>query len=116
MFGNASASPTDLILWGLIAIVAMISILEASRGLGLSRMSLPFLVGTFFVENRRWAFIVGFALYTIGGWLFAGLYYFLFCQRRYLYLVVRHPRWISSWHLHTCRGFAAFAICALRMG
>lgn len=80
MFGDSPASLGYLILWGLIATVAMTSILEASRGLGFSRMSLPFLVGTFFVESRKWALILGFALYTIGGWLFAFLYYFLFAS------------------------------------
>ena len=33
-----------LVLWGLIATIAMTAILEASQGLGLSRMSLPFLL------------------------------------------------------------------------
>ena len=80
MFGDSPASLGYLILWGLIATVAMTSILEGSRGLGLSRMSLPFLVGTFFIGNRRWALILGFVLYTIGGWLFAFLYYFLFAS------------------------------------
>jgi hypothetical protein len=80
MSADSPASLGYLILWGLIATVAMTSILEASRGLGFSRMSLPFLVGTFFVGNRRWALILGFTLYTIGGWLFAFLYYFLFAS------------------------------------
>jgi hypothetical protein len=80
MFPGSPASFEYLILWGLIATVAMTSILEASRGLGFSRMSLPFLVGTFFSGNRRWALIVGFAVYTIGGWLFAFLYYSVFAS------------------------------------
>jgi hypothetical protein len=80
MSADSPASLGYLILWGLIATVAMTSILEASRGLGFSRTSLPFLVGTFLVGNRRWALILGFALYTIGGWLFAFLYYFLFAS------------------------------------
>ncbi|WP_200878076.1 hypothetical protein [Bosea sp. LC85] len=58
----------------------MTSILEGSRGFGLSRMSLPFLVGTFFLGSRKWAFILGFTLYVIGGWLFAFLYYVLFAS------------------------------------
>jgi hypothetical protein len=79
----SDGSPTQLgylILWGLIATVAMTSILEGSRGMGFSRMSLPFLVGTFFLGSRRWALIWGFIVYTIGGWLFAFLYYFLFAS------------------------------------
>jgi hypothetical protein len=80
MLAGNTAPLGYLVLWGLIATVAMTSILEASRGLGLSRMSLPFLIGTFFVGSRRWALIVGFALYTIGGWLFAFLYFVLFAS------------------------------------
>lgn len=67
-------------LWGLIATVIMTSILEASRGLGFSRLSLPFLIGTFFTGNRSRAVIVGFIIYTIGGWLFAFLYFLLFAS------------------------------------
>ena len=37
-----------MLLWGLVATVAMTTILQAGQGLGYSRMSLPFLVGTFF--------------------------------------------------------------------
>jgi hypothetical protein len=78
---TASSGPFGyLVLWALIATVAMTSILEASRGLGWSRMSLPFLVGTFFLGNRKWALILGFVIYVIGGWLFAFLYYFLFAS------------------------------------
>jgi hypothetical protein len=71
-----------LALWGLIATLIMTSILEASRGLGFSRLSLPFLIGTFFTGHRRWAVIVGFAVYTVGGWLFAFVYYLLFVSVR----------------------------------
>jgi hypothetical protein len=69
-----------LLLWGLLATVAMTAILEASQGLGYSRMSLPFLVGTFFTGTRPRAFVVGFTLYVIGGWLFAFLYFLLFAS------------------------------------
>jgi hypothetical protein len=80
MVASAPASLGFLILWGLIATVVMTSVLEGSRGLGFSRMSLPFLLGTFFIGNRRWALIVGFVVYIAGGWLFAFLYFFLFAS------------------------------------
>jgi hypothetical protein len=80
MLAGSPALPGHLILWGLIATVAMTSVMEGSRGLGFSRMSLPFLLGTFIVGNRRWALILGFVLYTIGGWLFAFLYFALFAS------------------------------------
>jgi len=80
MFERASGSLAYLVLWGLIATVTMTSILEGSRGLGFSRMSLPLLVGTFVSGNRRRAFALGFVLYTVGGWLFAFLYFLLFAS------------------------------------
>ena len=80
MSSGLPASLGYLILWGFIATVAMTSILEGSRGLGFSRMSLPLLVGTFFMGNRRWALILGFVLYVVGGSLFAFLYYFVFAS------------------------------------
>lgn len=68
----------SLVLWGLIATVAMTTILQASQGFGLSRMSLPFLFGSAFTADRRTATVIGFALYMFGGWLFAFLYYLFF--------------------------------------
>jgi hypothetical protein len=67
-----------LLLWALLATVAMTAILEGSQGLGFSRLSLPFLIGTFFTSNRRRAVVLGFVIYTIGGWLFAFIYVALF--------------------------------------
>lgn len=69
-----------LLLWGLIATVAMTTILQGSQGLGLSRLSLPFLVGTLFTANRNRAVVLGFVAYVIGGWLFAMLYFLLFAS------------------------------------
>jgi hypothetical protein len=69
-----------LLLWGLIATVAMTTILQGSQGLGLSRLSLPFLVGTLFTEDRNRAVVVGFILYTVGGWVFAMLYFLFFAS------------------------------------
>jgi hypothetical protein len=60
--------------------VAMTTILQGAQGLGLSRLSLPFLAGTFFTGDRRRAVLVGFVFYIIGGWLFAVLYFVLFAS------------------------------------
>ena len=67
-----------LTLWGLIATVSMASILQASQGFGLSRMSLPFLIGSAFSGGRKNATVIGFALYILGGWAFAFLYFLFF--------------------------------------
>lgn len=78
MFDATNASLAHLLLWGFIATVAMTCILQASNGLGLSRLSLPFIVGTFFTARRGRAVVLGFVLYVIGGWIFAFFYYLLF--------------------------------------
>jgi len=68
----------SLVLWGLVATTAMTAILQLSQGLGLSRMSLTFLMGSAFSGNRSVATVLGFVLYIIGGWLFAFLYFLFF--------------------------------------
>lgn len=78
MSASLSSGLPQLLLWGLIATVAMTTILQGSQGLGLSRLSLPFLLGTLFTANRDRAVVWGFIAYTIGGWLFALLYFLAF--------------------------------------
>jgi hypothetical protein len=70
----------NLLLWGLVATVAMTTIMAASQGLGLSRLSLPFLVGTLFTSNRDRAMVAGYIVYVVGGWLFALLYFLFFAS------------------------------------
>ena len=50
--------------------------------MGLSRLSLPSLLGTFFTSHRRQAMVFGVLVYTIGGWLFAFVYFLLFASVR----------------------------------
>lgn len=68
----------DILLWGFVATAGMTVILYGSQGLGLSRLSLPFLFGTFVTGNRHRANLWGFVLYLLGGWLFAIVYFLLF--------------------------------------
>lgn len=70
----------DMALWGLAATLAMTGILQGANGLGMSRLSIPFLVGTIFTGNRRKAAALGFALYLLGGWAFALLYFLFFAS------------------------------------
>jgi hypothetical protein len=77
---TASALPSlwSMVIWGFVATLAMTTVIQGAQGLGLSRLNLPFLVGTFFTADRRRAVIIGFALYVAGGWIFAFLYFMLF--------------------------------------
>jgi hypothetical protein len=67
-----------ILAWGLAATVLMTTILEGSQLFGLSRMSIPFLFGTFVFRDRRRALLWGYVFYVIGGWAFALLYALLF--------------------------------------
>ena len=64
-----------LVLWGLVATTAMATVLQLSQGLGLSRMSLTFMMGSAFSGRRNVATVLGFVLYILGGWAFAFLYF-----------------------------------------
>lgn len=68
----------EILLWGLIATLAMAAVLFTSQNLGWSRLDLPFLLGTFFTSERRAANVLGFALTFLGGWFIAFFYYLLF--------------------------------------
>ena len=65
---------SDVLLWGFVATVVLTSVMSAAQGLGLSRMSIPFMLGAMFTPNRDRAPVVGFVVHLIDGWLFALVY------------------------------------------
>lgn len=67
-----------VLLWGFAATVVMTVILYGSQMAGLSRLSLPFLVGTCLSTDRDRATVLGFVMYLLGGWAFAFIYAALF--------------------------------------
>jgi len=75
---NLSDNLDAVLLWGLVATAIMTTVLQGSQGLGLSRLSLPFLFGTFVTADRRRAVLWGSLMYLAGGWAFAVLYFFIF--------------------------------------
>jgi hypothetical protein len=64
----------SVLLWGFVATMVMTTIMQAGQQLGLSRVSLPFVVGTIFSGNRDRATVVGFVVHILGGWAFACVY------------------------------------------
>ena len=64
----------SILLWGFAATVALTTIMSVSHGVGLTRMSIPFLLGTMLTPNRDRALVVGIAFHVLNGWLFALLY------------------------------------------
>lgn len=66
-FGNA-------LLWGFAATVVLSIIIGAGRGLALTRIDLPFMLGTIFTSNRDRAKIYGTLFHFVNGWIFALIY------------------------------------------
>ena len=101
----SNTTALDWLLWGLIATCAMTSILQGSQGLGLSRLSIPFLAGTMFTDDRGRATVLGFIAYVIGGWIFAMLYFLFFASIH-----------LATWWLGAALGFlhgVFLLVCAL---
>lgn len=61
-------------IWGFAATVVLTTITEGSRSLGLTRMSIPYLLGTMFTANRDRAKVIGIGAHLLVGWLFAFVY------------------------------------------
>lgn len=48
--------------------------MAGAQGLGLTRMDLPFLIGTMFTADRDRAQVLGVLAHLVNGWAFAGVY------------------------------------------
>ncbi|MBV8396896.1 MAG: hypothetical protein JO064_11645 [Actinobacteria bacterium] len=93
-------------VWGALAGGAVGTVvLEAgvriATQVGLTRIDLPFLLGTIFTEQRRRAVVVGYLVHFVNGLLFALVYYGVFAA-------VGHAGWLF--------GLALGAVQALGVG
>ena len=80
LIGSAVQYIELILLWGLVATVVLSTLLAGSQGLGLTRLSLSFLVGSMFSGDRRHAAVIGFVVYLVGGWVFGFVYFLLMAQ------------------------------------
>jgi hypothetical protein len=94
-----------ILVWGLAATASMTTLMEGAQLLGVSRISLPFLFGTFITPNRSHAMIIGFVLYCLGGLLFAFLYTLAFISIGY-----------GSWWLGALIGLVAQTLFGTILG
>ena len=76
------------LLWGFVGTVVLTALMAGSQGLGLSRINLPYLLGTMFTPNRDRAKLYGILLHFVNGWLFS-----------LLYVAAFHAWGMSSWWL-----------------
>jgi hypothetical protein len=92
-----------IMLWGFAATVMLTTIMAASKPLGISRMDIPFLLGTMFTSNRNIAPFYGLLSHMIIGQLFA-----------FLYAAVFATSGIATWWFGIITGFVhgAFVLSA----
>lgn len=66
------------LLWGFLATIVFTTISASAQGLGLTRMSLPYMLGTIFTPDRDRASLYGFGFHVLMGWLFSLIYVSIF--------------------------------------
>jgi uncharacterized membrane protein YagU involved in acid resistance len=62
------------LLWGFVSTIVLTTILAGSQGLGMTRMNIPYLLGTMITPDRDRAKVVGILFHLVNGWLFSLLY------------------------------------------
>jgi uncharacterized membrane protein YagU involved in acid resistance len=82
-------------LWGLVSTLILTALMSCSQALGLTRMNLPYMLGTMVTADRDRAKSVGFGMHAIAGWIFA-------CG----YAAVFQSRQRTSWWLGALLGLA----------
>jgi uncharacterized membrane protein YagU involved in acid resistance len=65
-------------LAGLGATVVLTVLLTVAQGVGVTRMSLPYLLGAMFTPDRDRAKLVGTLVHLVNGWLFSIIYFATF--------------------------------------
>ncbi len=66
------------LVWGFAATVVLTTLMSASQGLRLTRISLPYILGTFVTPDRDRAKLLGFGIHLLDGWLFSLVYVLAF--------------------------------------
>jgi len=91
------------LLWGFVGTVVLTTIMSGSQGLRLTRMNLPYMLGTMFTPSRDRAKLVGFLVHLLDGWIFS-----------LLYVAAFHALGMATWWLGLAFGFvhASFVLTA----
>lgn len=92
------------ILWGFAATVVLTALMAGSQGLGLTRMNLPFMLGTILTPNRDRATVYGVLIHLVNGWLFS-----------LIYVAAFHATGLATWWFGAAIG-AVHAMFVLMVG
>jgi hypothetical protein len=68
----------SILVWGFAATVLLTSLTVAAQSLGLTRIDIPFIIGTMFTADRDRAKVTGLLVHLLNGWIFAIVYGFFF--------------------------------------
>jgi hypothetical protein len=68
----------SILLWGFAATIVLTALTIAGQSLGLTRIDIPFILGTMFTADRDRAKVIGLVAHLINGWIFALVYGFFF--------------------------------------
>ncbi len=62
------------LVWGFASTVTLTTLMASSQGVGLTRMNLPYVLGTMVTPDRDRAKPLGIALHLVNGWVFSLVY------------------------------------------
>jgi len=62
------------LLWGFVSTILLTILLAGSQGLGLTRINLPYLLGSMVTPSRDRAQLLGIGIHFVDGWIFSLLY------------------------------------------
>jgi hypothetical protein len=68
----------SILLWGFAATVVLTALTILGQSLGLTRIDIPFILGTMFCADRDRARVFGILMHLVNGWLFAIVYALFF--------------------------------------
>jgi hypothetical protein len=82
------------LLWGFVSTVVLTTVIAGSKGLGMTRMDMSYLLGTMFTPNRDRARLIGIIVHFLNGWAFS-----------LIYVAVFHAWGQATWWLGAVTGF-----------
>ena len=62
------------LVWGFAGTVVLTMLMGGSQGIGLTRMNIPFMLGTIITPDRDRAKLYGILLHLVNGWIFSLIY------------------------------------------
>jgi hypothetical protein len=68
----------SILLWGFIATILLTTIIVAGQNLGITRIDMPFIIGSMFTSDRDRAKIYGYLFHLFNGLVFAIAYAVIF--------------------------------------